>query len=345
MTVNHQHFFIQEHDEYTLVEVINPFPGGELKETYVLYPRGEERPLYDSATHYIEVPIRSAAITSTTHLGYLESLDQLKLVKGANNLDYFYSEAFKKAVEDGQIVSLGNREFDTESLIQLEADLVFTYAIDAKGYKQIEHYRDLGQKVVMIAEYMEKDPLIKAEWAKLFAAFTGDLEKAVNQHEDLTSRYDSLKAAVTTKDSLPSIVMGFPWKGTWYVSGGKSFQAKLFDDASGSYLWKDDENESGVPLDMEVVLQKAIDADYWINTNALRSLSQIEEADERFTALKPFQNKSVYNNDRRLNEIGGNDYWESAVVRPDLILSDLIEILHGEGLDSNLYYYRKLSDE
>lgn len=345
VSIENPHFSIQEKEDHFILKVINPYPGADLTETYVLYRRGEAKPKYDGITHFIEIPVKSVAITSTTHLGYIEKLDRIEVVKGANNLDYFYSTDFKKSIESGDVASLGNREFDTESLIQQEVDLVFAYAIDAKGFKRIEQYRNLDQKVVLIAEYLEKDPLIKAEWLKVFAALTGDLDQADQQHQALVKRYDSLKATVQNKTALPSIVMGFPWKGTWYVSGGKSFQAQLFADASGAYLWKDDQNESGVPLDMEVVLQKAIDADFWINVNALRSFQQISEADERFSSLKAFQNKNVFNNDKRLNEIGGNDYWESAVVRPDLVLADLIEILHGEGRESKLYYYRRIKDE
>jgi len=40
---------------------------------------------------------------------------------------------------------------------------------------------------------------------------------------------------------------------------------------------------------------------------------------------------------------GGNDYWESAVVRPDLLLKDLVSIIHPELLpDYKQFYYRRL---
>ena len=40
---------------------------------------------------------------------------------------------------------------------------------------------------------------------------------------------------------------------------------------------------------------------------------------------------------------GSNDFWESAIARPDLILSDVIAILHPEILpDYQLFYAEKL---
>ena len=46
--------------------------------------------------------------------------------------------------------------------------------------------------------------------------------------------------------------------------------------------------------------------------------------------------------------MGGSDFWESGVVRPDRILQDLAYILHPEltplGADGedNLFYYKRL---
>lgn len=35
---------------------------------------------------------------------------------------------------------------------------------------------------------------------------------------------------------------------------------------------------------------------------------------------------SIHNNIARMNAAGGNDFWESGAVRPDIILSDLVAI-------------------
>jgi iron complex transport system substrate-binding protein len=40
---------------------------------------------------------------------------------------------------------------------------------------------------------------------------------------------------------------------------------------------------------------------------------------------------------------GGNDYWEGAVVHPDLLLRDIVSILHPELLpDYKQRYFRRL---
>ena len=48
----------------------------------------------------------------------------------------------------------------------------------------------------------------------------------------------------------------------------------------------------------------------------------------------------VWNDNSRQNAKGGNDFWESGVVRPDLILRDLIRILSGSTPAIQLTYYQ-----
>jgi iron complex transport system substrate-binding protein len=51
----------------------------------------------------------------------------------------------------------------------------------------------------------------------------------------------------------------------------------------------------------------------------------------------------VYNYNNLVNSAGGNAYFEQGVVEPDIILADLIHILHPEVLPSHkLKYYKKL---
>ncbi len=48
----------------------------------------------------------------------------------------------------------------------------------------------------------------------------------------------------------------------------------------------------------------------------------------------------IWNDNSRQNAKGGNDFWESGVVRPDLILRDLIRILSGSAPATQLTYYQ-----
>ena len=63
----------------------------------------------------------------------------------------------------------------------------------------------------------------------------------------------------------------------------------------------------------------------------------------RFAGVRCVVEGNVFNNDSRMSPGGGNDFWESGQVRPDLVLEDLAGILHPELRDGEgLHYYRRL---
>ena len=44
-----------------------------------------------------------------------------------------------------------------------------------------------------------------------------------------------------------------------------------------------------------------------------------------------------------MNATGGSDYFETAVVRPDLVLADLVSVLHPEVLPNHqTFWYRRI---
>jgi iron complex transport system substrate-binding protein len=127
------------------------------------------------------------------------------------------------------------------------------------------------------------------------------------------------------------------------MAGGKSFAAQLMKDAGGDYLWSDHPSAQAVPLDLESVYMRAVNADIWINPGAAGSLTDILLLDERLGDLEVVKKGHVFNNNARSSATGGNDYWESGTVRPDLVLADLIGVFHPDLLtDHRFVYYRQL---
>ena len=139
------------------------------------------------------------------------------------------------------------------------------------------------------------------------------------------------------------MLTGLPWKDAWYMAGGNSYAARLIKDAGGKYLWEDSKSTEAIPMNIESVFSRAVRADVWINPGAAASMDDLIRFDERFITLDVVGEGMVYNNNARLNSSGGNDYWESGAVRPDLILADLIKIFHPDLMeDHSFIYYRKL---
>ena len=84
-------------------------------------------------------------------------------------------------------------------------------------------------------------------------------------------------------------------------------------------------------------------SDIWLNTGATLSKKDILAVDGRLASLLPYQKNKIFNNNARLSVSGGNDYWESGTLQPQIILKDLIAILHPELLPIyKLYYYQQI---
>ena len=71
------------------------------------------------------------------------------------------------------------------------------------------------------------------------------------------------------------------------------------------------------------------------------TLDELRSAAPYFLETAVVKRGDVYNNNRIRTPQGGSDFWESAIVRPDVVLSDLAAIMRGE--EDNLYYHHKLN--
>uniref|UniRef100_UPI0040562B79 hypothetical protein n=1 Tax=Roseivirga sp. TaxID=1964215 RepID=UPI0040562B79 len=74
-----------------------------------------------------------------------------------------------------------------------------------------------------------------------------------------------------------------------------------------------------------------------------KTLDEVLLHDTRYADFKSFKNGNIFNVYGRYTEGGGNDYYESAVVNPDIVLKDIVKIFHPELLPNHqLVYYNRL---
>ena len=119
--------------------------------------------------------------------------------------------------------------------------------------------------------------------------------------------------------------------------------AQLIRDAGGrTFCAADSTGNASRPIDMEEAYLLASEADYWLNAGSFDSRERLIAQYPKFAKIPAVTGRRVYNNNRRRTPAGGSDFWESGAVRPDLILNDLVAILHPEPGDTTLCYYRQL---
>ncbi len=291
-----------------------------------------------------KIPVEKVVCLSTTFIGFIDILDKEHTIKGISGAKYVTCPSLMQKVENEELPDVGYDEnLNYELLLQIKPDVVFIYGINSSIASVIGRLDEMDIKSVVIAEYLEKEPLAKLEWLRFIAAFYNLEKKAEIIIDSVSASYNHLVALVSGQSEKPSVLLGLPWKGTWYVSGGKSYMAALISDAGGRYIWNHLPFNDSRPISIEKVFAEAYDADFWLNCGDANSKHDILQTDERFATLKAFMNDAVYNNNNQLNIAGGNAYFEKGVVEPDIILADIVSILHPRLLPSHRKkYYRKM---
>jgi len=338
-------FTIQQKESWQKLTVANPWQ----KSTdnifeYHLMKCGEKIPDELSGQQVIFTPVKRVICLSTTHIGFLDALGEVSSIVGLSGTNYLTNPEVKKGVSEKRIREVGYEQgLNYEMILQLKPDVVFAYGVGAEINTQINKLHDLGIPVVLVGEYLEQSPLAKAEWLKFFGAFFGKEVVAGSSFEKIRSNYQKIKSNVAKVQDRPAVLTGLPFKDTWWIAGGQSNLAVLIKDAGGKFLWRENRSKEAFPVSLEEVFLRAANADFWINCGSVNNKSELLAFDSRYSDLPAVKNQRIYNNNLRAVPGGGNDYWESGVVHPDLVLSDLVKIFHPEiSIKGDLYYYRRI---
>jgi iron complex transport system substrate-binding protein len=344
-TIYAEKFTIEQHEKYAMLHVVNPWQGASnIQYNYALVSNSDTSGLNLKADAVIQVPIKRAICLSTTHVGFIDALGEIPSIVGISGANLINNDSIQSAIAQKKVQDIGyESSLNYELILSLKPDVIFAYGVGHDlGY--IAKLRELGLKVVLVAEYLEPTPLAKAEWIKFVAQFYKKETKADSIFKVVDDNYQNSCNLVLHEKNKPKVLSGLPWKEMWYVAGGKSAAARLITDAGGDYIFTDINSTEGVPLNIENVYQRAVQADVWVNCGAAFSLNDISSVDKRLSTLPVYQHQNVYNSNARAKLMGGNDYFESGVVRPDIILNDLIAIFHPSLLPNHQgYYYRKLN--
>ncbi len=337
-------FTIENHDGYKVLTLTDPVGSNDIK--YLLVDREREVPAGYPDTTVIRIPLQNVAIFSTTHIPYIVGIGETNSIKAVNGMNNVNTPIIRERYNQGLISEVSTQDsssmttgLDAEKLININPEVVFvSYYQESTEIKKLQ---EIGLTPVVVSEWMEKTSLGRAEWMKFFAYFYDKEDVADKIFNEIEGRYKEASAKAKKALVKPSVLSGSNYQGMWYVPGGKSYTAKMFDDAGGNYLWADDNSTGSINLDSEAVYNTSSNADYWINCGIYENKEEMLADDERYSHFAPFKNDTIYNYIAKINEYGGNDYWETGIVEPDVILLDLIKIMHPEIVpDHELSYYK-----
>ncbi|MCE7996328.1 MAG: ABC transporter substrate-binding protein [Roseivirga sp.] len=311
--------------------------------SYVLLQRGTPTPETDLPI--IEVPVQKVVSMSTTHLGMFAMLDGMETLKGIEIAQYVTNPEVKQAVANGKIVEVAPAgALNVESVIGLNTDVLLGVGYpnsQNEAYQQLER---TGVPVLLNADWQETDLLGRAEWVKLLAVLLNK-EALVNEKFGAieTEYHRVLNMVKNSRTEAPLTITGIALGDAWHVAGGRSFAYKLLQIVKADYPWKNDQSTGSIKLDFETVYEFGLKADFWIAPGSAKSEEDILSRDTRYADFKAFKKQQIYNIFGRYTEGGGNDYYETGVVEPQVILKDIVKIFHPELLpDHELVYHSQL---
>ena len=338
-------FSVDYHNHYKVVTVHQPWKEADTQFQYLLVQCGAPVPEDFDQAQVIAIPVQQVVALSTT---YLPHFDQLKTMDALVGLDQFQrvnTPSVRRKIDQGNLQQFNSgQSLDLERLVATQPDLVMAFATSPSDLAPYRRLQQAGIPVVLVAEYLETTPLAQAEWVKFTALFFNQEATAQATFAAVAEEYESLVALTEAVPERPTAFTGSSYQGTWYVPGGASHVPQLLQDAGADYLWADVPQAGSIPLDFEAVYDRAADADFWVNLDANWQTQPDALADDpRYSQFKAWQTNRVFNNNRRTNGSGGNDYWENGIVHPHWVLADLIHIFHPELLPNHdLKYYRPL---
>lgn len=289
------------------------------------------------------------AVTSSTHVGFLHALGADSLIVGMADPQYCY-HSLPGIMDLGSSITI-----DPERVMAsgAEAILLSSYSDDETKAEQM---RKVGVEPIFINEWKEDTPLARAAWVKTIGHLIGKDHEADSVYDLVVQEYLALQASslsnsMTTSNlsnsTQPSIMSGSAWQGTWYVPGPNTYMAHLFSDAGFTYAFSDTTKtsswggqEGSIPLTFEQALLAFREADIWVGAPTT-TMEALLAMDANHNWFKSFQQGTVYHFNKRTRATGANDFWETGVVHPELILRDLL-LIRSNAPDSLLYFSSRL---
>jgi iron complex transport system substrate-binding protein len=294
----------------------------------------------------VKSPCKKIASLSSIYTAMLCDLNAIENIVAIDNIDYVNDVRVITKFKAHQLHELSKGpEINVEQTVALHPDVIFSFGM---GNPQQDINTKLLQAnipLVISLDHLEETPLARAEWIKFYAVFVNKQSLADSIFNMVEKNYFELKSLAANTKKHPTVFNELKCGDVWYMPGGKSYVAQLIKDASATYMWQSDSSYGSHPFSFEQVYAKAKDAEYWINLSSVNSKKELLSLEPRYAEFKAVALGNLYNNNKIKNSKGYSTYWETAMIYPNRILSDLISIFHPQlkvQLKNDLYYYEQI---
>ena len=328
-------FEVWQGDGYVQVEIKDPWKEGRLLHRYLLAPRDQVLPDDMPKGTVIRVPLRNVVIYTAVHAAMFDEMGAIDDIVGVCEPRYIKDATILNRIEKGRIQDLGQATSpNIEKMIASGAEVIIASPFANGSYGAVEK---TGIPVIACVDYMETDPLGRAEWIKFIGLLTGTSERADSLFRTTEANYLRLKTLTENVACRPKLMTEMRYGSAWYVSGGASYMAHLYKDAGADYLFSYLAGAGGIPLSFETVLEKAIHADLWMilyNREEAMTYRALQSDYASYSRFDPFRNRRIYG-----CNVNYSHYYEEVPIHPDYLLEELTAIFHPSLLPNHTFRY------
>ena len=325
-------------DGYSVVNIKNPWGKGVLNRYLLVHT--DSMLSHDMPSGVLlRTPLERVVLFSGVHAQLFEELGELSAVSGMCDSRYIYSSAVQQRLADGSILDCGSSmNVNSEIVAQVNPDAIFVLPYENGGYGKLERF---SFPLVECADYMETSPLGCAEWVRFYGRLLGCAEKSDSIYNAVCKEYETLCAMVADVEKRPKLMCELKSNSAWYMPGGKSTMGQMYKDAGADYLFAAYETAGSVPLSVEVVLDKASEADVWLfkyNSSVDKIYHSLLEEYDGYAHFKPFKERNVYACNTHKNNL-----FEETAFHPERLLKELVALFHPSLLpEYKTVYYEKM---
>ena len=241
---------------------------------FLVIPEGMEKPKGISRDiKPIYQPVQNIYLAATAAMCLFDAMDRLDVIKlSGTKADGWYIENAKKAMQNGDIIYAGKySEPDYELILANSCPLAIESTMIGHASEVKEKLEKLGIPVFIDQSSLEKHPLGRSEWIKLYAAMLNEEEKA----DELFSEQAALLKNLDENSSIGKTVAFFHISSSGFVVTRKSgdYVTKMIELAGGKYVFDNigdpEKDTSTVTVEMETFYETAKDADVIIYNSTI----------------------------------------------------------------------------
>jgi iron complex transport system substrate-binding protein len=348
---NAETFNIEYFDNYKVITVNTPWAGATEDDAfhYVLVQCGTPTPEGFEDALVIEVPTGTIISMSTSQLPQIVELSLIDQLVGVDSLAFINTPEVVEKAEAGELIEVGaGATVNVELVLEADPGIVMVNGNGIPEYDAHPALLEAGVPVVINADWVEPTLLGRAEWIKFMAAFYNQEGEANEIYDRIAEEYEAAKALVADLPEDERITVLWnkyePFTETWSIPGQQTWLGELLQDAGVNWVLMEEAPDISAQLSFEQVYDAGLDTPIWVlNTFGVTSVETLLAEDERYGEFAAVETGEVYNNEARVNANGGNDYWETGVTHPHLLLKDLIALFYPELLpDHELMFYNQL---